>query len=193
MLVPRTLVPIDAQAGILERMEKTSPASSLPASRTLVPIDAKPEILESGEKTRSASSLLVARSLLPIDAETAMHQRAVKTLPANPAAQAPSGFWGGQASTRVRPALFSASILENSPTRPRRGAMNLTVSLAAHVILLTALVFVPLYFTEAIDLHQFNYTLLVAPPAPAPPLPPASAAAPRPPATPKKMLPTTAS
>jgi periplasmic protein TonB len=192
MLVPGTLVPIDAQAGILERVEKTSPASSLLASRTLVPMDAKPEIFESGEKTRSASSLLVARTLLPIDAETAIHQRAVKTLPANPALQAPSGFWGGQASTRDRPALFSAAMLENSPTRPRRGAMNLAVSLAAHAILLTSLILVPLYFTQAIDVQQFNYTLLVAPPAFAPPRPSAAAAVVRPLATPRKMLPTTA-
>lgn len=59
-----------------------------------------------------------------------------------------------------------------------------------HGILLAALFLVPLYFTEAIDLHQFNSTLLVAPPAPPPP-PLASAAVARRPAIWKKVLPIT--
>src|SRR5260370_35401638 len=53
---------------------------------------------------------------------------------------------------------------------------DFVVSAAVQVLFLAALLLLPLYFTDAIDVHQFNKTLLVAPPpAPAPPPPPASA------------------
>jgi periplasmic protein TonB len=48
------------------------------------------------------------------------------------------------------------------------------VSAALQTIFLTGLLLLPLYFTEAIDIHQFNKTLLVAPAPPAPPPPLAS-------------------
>ena len=79
--------------------------------------------------------------------------------------------------------LFVEAMLENSSTRPSRRMGDFVVSAAVQVLFLAALLLLPLYFTEAIDVHQFNKTLLLAPPpAPAPPPPPASArsAAPRP-------------
>jgi protein TonB len=87
--------------------------------------------------------------------------------------------------------LFAQSMLENSPTKPQGRTKDLVVSLTVHGILLAALFLVPLCFTEAIDLHQFNSTLLVAPPAPPPAPPPASAAVARRPAIWKKVLPIT--
>ncbi len=74
-------------------------------------------------------------------------------------------------SLRARPApqLFSGSLLELSSTRPGRRAMDFFLSVLIHGSLLVALVLIPLYFTEAIDLKQFTQTLLVAPPPPPPP------------------------
>src|SRR5437660_10096584 len=65
-------------------------------------------------------------------------------------------------------------MLENSPTRPPRRMADFIVSAALQTIFLTGLLLLPLYFTEAIDIHQFNKTLLVAPAPPAPPPPLAS-------------------
>jgi protein TonB len=52
-----------------------------------------------------------------------------------------------------------------------------TVSILVHVLILTALLLSPLYFTETVDLKGFTQTLLVAPPPPPPPPPPAQAIA----------------
>jgi len=71
--------------------------------------------------------------------------------------------------------LFVEAMLENSSTKPSRRMSDFVVSAAVQVLFLAALLLLPLYFTEAIDVHQFNKTLLVAPPpAPAPPPPPVS-------------------
>jgi len=67
-------------------------------------------------------------------------------------------------------------MLENSLTKPPRRVGDFVVSAAAQLLFLAVLLLLPLYFSEAIDIHQFNKTLLAAPPpAPAPPPPPTSA------------------
>lgn len=81
----------------------------------------------------------------------------------------------------LRKELFKEAMLENSPTRPPRRLGDFVVSAAVQVLFLAGLLLLPLYFTEALDIHQFNKTLIAAPPpAPTPP-PPASirAAAPK--------------
>ncbi len=82
----------------------------------------------------------------------------------------------GPAGLAHRKELFAEAMLENSPTRPPRRAGDFVVSATVQLLLLAVLLLLPLYFSEAIDVHQFNRTLLAAPPpAPAPPPPPASA------------------
>jgi protein TonB len=78
-------------------------------------------------------------------------------------------------SARPAPELFHGSLLELSSTRPGQRALELFVSVAVHASLLTVLLLLPLYFTDAIDLTQFTQTLLVAPPPPPPPPPAAQA------------------
>ncbi len=68
-----------------------------------------------------------------------------------------------QAGLAPRKNLFAESILENSPTRPARRARDFVVSATVQLLLLAALLLLPLYFTQAIDVHQFNKTLLVIP------------------------------
>jgi protein TonB len=72
--------------------------------------------------------------------------------------------------------LFSESLLEMSTTRPGRRTFDFIASLFVHSLLVAALLLIPLYFTEAIDLKQFTQTFLVAPPPPPPPPPPAAPA-----------------
>ena len=79
-------------------------------------------------------------------------------------------------STRGGPAprktLFAEAMLENSATKPRRRLGDFVVSATVQLLLLATLLLLPLYFTQAIDVHLFNKTLLVVPPpAPAPPPP----------------------
>ncbi|MBZ5628559.1 MAG: TonB family protein [Acidobacteriia bacterium] len=59
-------------------------------------------------------------------------------------------------------ALLVETILENSATRLKTRALEWTLSLAAHGILLAAIFMVPLYWIDGIDTHPSNYTQLVA-------------------------------
>jgi len=71
--------------------------------------------------------------------------------------------------------VFAEAMLENSSTRAARPVGKFVVSAIAQLLFLLLLIILPLYFTEAIDVHRFNQTLLVTPPAaPAPPPLPAS-------------------
>ena len=71
-----------------------------------------------------------------------------------------------------RKSLFAEAMLENSATKPRRRLGDFVVSATVQLLLLATLLLLPLYFTQAIDVHLFNKTLLVVPPpAPAPPPP----------------------
>ena len=59
-------------------------------------------------------------------------------------------------------ALFVDALLENSPTKPKSRALEWTLSLAAHGILMAATLLVPLYWIDRIEVHPSNYTQLVA-------------------------------
>jgi protein TonB len=74
--------------------------------------------------------------------------------------------------------VFAEALLENSTTRQRRSPRDWALSFFIHFAILLLLLFVPLYFSQGIDMKRLETTLLVAPMppmAPAPP-PPASAA-----------------
>jgi periplasmic protein TonB len=72
--------------------------------------------------------------------------------------------------------LFSGSLLELSDTRPPKPIRKVFVSVGLHLVVLTVIILIPLYFTDALDLTQFSQTFLVAPPPPPPPPPPPSRA-----------------
>ena len=71
--------------------------------------------------------------------------------------------------------VFAEAMLERSSTRQKRHPLKWAASLGAHAAVLFLLLLMPLYFSQGLDLHRFNMTLLVAP------LPPAAAAPPPPP------------
>jgi len=74
--------------------------------------------------------------------------------------------------------VFAEALLENSTTRQRRSPMDWAVSFFIHFAILLLLLFLPLYFSQGIDMKRLETTLLVAPMppmAPAPPPPPSAA------------------
>lgn len=76
--------------------------------------------------------------------------------------------------------VFAESLLENSDTRRRRSPMDWAVSFFIHFAILLMLLFLPLYFSQGIDMKRLETTLLVAPLPPMaapPPLPAAIARA----------------
>ncbi len=87
-----------------------------------------------------------------------------------------------QTGIATRTDLFAEAMLENSPTRPPRRVGDFVVSAAVQSLFLAVLLLIPLYFSEAIDVHQFNKLLLVVPPhaqAPPPPLTSSRSVAPK--------------
>ena len=74
--------------------------------------------------------------------------------------------------------VFAEALLENSTARQRRSPMDWALSFFIHFAILVLLLFIPLYFSQGIDMKRLETTLLVAPlpPMAAPPPPPASVA-----------------
>jgi protein TonB len=74
--------------------------------------------------------------------------------------------------------VFAEALLENSTARQRRSPMDWAFSFLIHFAILILLLFLPLYFSQGIDMKRIETTLLVAPmpPMAAPPPPPPSIA-----------------
>lgn len=74
--------------------------------------------------------------------------------------------------------VFAEALLENSTARQKRSPMDWALSFFVHFAVLGLLLFLPLYFSQGIDMKRLQTTLLVAPlppMAPAPPPPPSIA------------------
>jgi periplasmic protein TonB len=69
--------------------------------------------------------------------------------------------------------MFTSTIIEEDAQSRGKRAVQAGVALAMQAAIVVALLIVPLFVTQAIDLHQFEKTLLVAPLPPAAPSPPA--------------------
>jgi protein TonB len=121
--------------------------------------------------------VIAPRFLMPVDAQLAEIASAQETLKDGPTQGTPTfACESKQAGLALRKEVFAEAMLENSPTRPPRRACVFVVSATVQLLLLATLLLLPLYFSQAIDVHQFNKTLLVAPPpVPAPQPAPASA------------------
>jgi protein TonB len=75
--------------------------------------------------------------------------------------------------------VFAEAILEQSSTRQKRHPLKWAASLGAHLAILFLMLLLPLYYSQGLDMHRLNMTLLIAPlpPAAAPPPPPPAAIA----------------
>jgi len=130
---------------------------------------------------------MVKRLLVP---EVGDSSRVTKVLPPVPQAfREPVHFLPPVTSTDpTSRKVLAEALLEQSSTRPPRATRKMLISFFVHSLLIATLLAIPFFFTEAIDLTQFNKTLLVAPPAPPPPPPPASSAARSAPSRPRPVL-----
>jgi periplasmic protein TonB len=70
---------------------------------------------------------------------------------------------------------FADGMVENFRLKRRGTVLDFFISVLGHSFVVVLLILLPLLYTHAIDLPQFEKTLLVAPPPPPPPPPPAVA------------------
>ena len=122
--------------------------------------------------------MIVRRILVPDDVDVARVAGATEK-PRNDITLRPSAaVYERKAGFVPGEKLFAEAMLENSSTKPPRRAADFLVSATVQTILVIGVLALPFYFTEALDIHQFNKTLLAAPP-PAAPLAAARPAAPK--------------
>lgn len=70
---------------------------------------------------------------------------------------------------------LAEGMVGNFHLKKPRSFWDFLVSVLGHSFVVALLILLPLYFTNAIDIHQLQNTFLVAPPPPAPPPPPPAA------------------
>jgi protein TonB len=78
------------------------------------------------------------------------------------------------ATPPVIPVNLSAGMLENNRMKRPKRAIDILVSVVGHGLVLAVAILIPLFFSNAIDVHQLQSIYLVSPPPPPPP-PPAPA------------------
>ncbi len=161
----------------------------MPIPRVLVPRDARISVAPSSDAEHVRQDLLVPRSLIPANAGI------IKPLETSPSPGAagdsrrlmvpkmlvPTGARIGAAvhpSVTGREDVFDEAMLGDSALGRRRGPADWLISLGVHAALVAVVLIIPLFYTQVIDLSQFNETYLAAPPAlGAPPPPPLAAGA----------------
>lgn len=83
-----------------------------------------------------------------------------------------------EVSTQKAQETFVAAMLEEpSEQRKHRNPLEWVLSVGVHLAVLAALIIIPLYFTQTLNVKAFQTTWLEAPPPPAPPAPPPPPAA----------------
>lgn len=81
-----------------------------------------------------------------------------------------------ETSTQKAQETFVAALLEEpSEQQKHRNPLEWLLSVSVHLAVLAALIIIPLYFTQTLNVKAFQTTWLEAPPPPAPPPPPAVA------------------
>jgi periplasmic protein TonB len=75
-------------------------------------------------------------------------------------------------SPPARHAPLTFALIEEDASSKGKRVARTGLALGIQILIVGALLLVPLLVTEAIDLHQFDKTMLIAPPPPAAPAPP---------------------
>jgi len=88
--------------------------------------------------------------------------------------------------------VFDEAILDNAALGHKRSTAEWLISFGVHAAIVAAVLIVPLFYSQVIDLHQFEATYLAAPPLPGAPLPPPPPAAAAQRQAPRKVIPVTA-
>jgi periplasmic protein TonB len=73
---------------------------------------------------------------------------------------------------RANTGVFATALIEEDARSRGKRAAQTGIAMAVQVAIVCALLIVPLFVTEAIDLHKIEKTMLIAPPPPAAPSPP---------------------
>jgi periplasmic protein TonB len=73
---------------------------------------------------------------------------------------------------RANPVVFSTTLIEEDGKSRGKRVARTGLALVIQVLVVATLLLAPLVVTEAIDLHQLDRTILIAPPPPAAPAPP---------------------
>jgi periplasmic protein TonB len=115
-----------------------------------------------------APSAIVEHTIL----EEALEPKRTEVLPLGKAAPKPEPY------REIKPAFeFSkAVLLEKNRMITGSRTLDVTISVVAHVVLISIPIFLGLFFTDTINIKQFAAMMLVAPPPPPPPPPPAAVA-----------------
>lgn len=78
---------------------------------------------------------------------------------------------GKSASPVTRGAVFADLLLDNPHLKRPRRSLDVLISLAGQAAFVILLLLVPLLYTQALNLPEFEKTLLISPPPPPPPPP----------------------
>ncbi len=92
-----------------------------------------------------------------------------------PKPKAPAPRANPASRNRIEEGTFQSSMIEFNRMKSSSKTLDILASLLVNLAVLSAPVFAGLYFTDTLNLRQFESTFLVAPPPPPPP-PPAPAA-----------------
>jgi periplasmic protein TonB len=102
--------------------------------------------------------------------ESVVQERAGEPRPLRPTKRAAVAVGRGPRRPAVS-ANLSAGLLENNRMKRPKTAIDFFVSVTGHGLLVAAVILLPLYFSNALDLRPMETTYLVAPPPPPPPAP----------------------
>jgi protein TonB len=173
-MIPRVIVPTNARISSKQSDGPIAVRQDLLVPRNLIPADARiSEAVEASGASSSATEtvadsrrLMVPKLLVPPGARIGTEAKPEAARGASPVAHAN---------------VFDEALLGNSSLGHRRSPAEWLVSLGVHAAILAVVLIVPLFYTQVIDLQQFETTYLAAPPTPAgpPPPPPPAVAAPR--------------
>lgn len=176
-------------------------------SRLVVPPNARISSSESTEPKLVRRDLLVPRRLISPDARISDASSGAATpageiMPASrrpmvpkllvpPGAHIDTPLKGeSRVTATLNTNVFDEALLGDPFGGPRHTLGEWLISIGIHAAILAAVLIVPLFYTQVIDLHQFEITYLAAPLVPAPP-PPPPPAGPVPRQALRKVLPAT--
>jgi len=180
-MIAKLVVPPDARISSKEPAEPSAVRRDLLVPRRLISTDAQ---ISNGSSSNGSSAAVTADSKMAPASRRLMVPKLL--VPPGARIETPPN-----AGSPVSGNVFDEALLGDSFAGPRHTMGEWLISIAVHAAILAAVVIVPLFYTQVIDLHQFEVTYLAAPLVLAPPPPPPPVAA-MPRQASRKVLPATA-
>ena len=161
-MIPRMVIPTNARISAKQSNAPIAVRQDLLVPRNLIPANARMSeeaggtASSAGEAAAAPRPLMVAKLLVPPGACIATSAEPTSA--------------GTSLITRIN--VFDEALLGKSSLGHQRSPAEWLISVAVHAAIVAALLIVPLFYTQVIDLQQFENTYLAAPPTPVPPPPP---------------------